>query len=181
MQSYSLDLITLLQILSRQRQSGLLQAEMAHLPGSRQPGIARLEIVEGSVYTCTMYLKGGSIYAEGSKAYQMVSDAGSLEWIWSAYPSPRTPQQVIPFSPSENNTSSLSQLVPRQTVQLDAGILNRLPRSHRRVLVLIDGIRTIGKIASMLALTDDNELLTILRELQTEGLVILGAIHPGRF
>ncbi|GER86942.1 hypothetical protein KDW_11040 [Dictyobacter vulcani] len=58
--------------------------------------------------------------------------------------------------------------VPQRLIYIDTEILKRFPRHMRRVLVLVDGVRTVGKIVDILFPHEDRirEVLLILRELE---------------
>lgn len=70
---------------------------------------------------------------------------------------------------------SVSELVPRVIATPDASILNVLSRNQRRVLVLVDGTRSIKKITEILfsSSQDMRPVLQVLRELEHMGLVVI--------
>jgi predicted transcriptional regulator len=68
---------------------------------------------------------------------------------------------------------NVSSVVPRLVFGLDPKILQSLSRSQRRVLVLIDGRRSIEKIFSILSSQDIQGILKTLRELEAMGLIVL--------
>ena len=79
MQTYILDLTTLLHILTRQRQNGVLQAEEVRLPGVKQLVQARLTLVQGNIDSCLIFLKSDrSVLAEGPQALHMLQEAGTF-------------------------------------------------------------------------------------------------------
>lgn len=173
MQSYFLDLATLLQILSRQKQSGVLQAEDVRLAGIKQAAQAELTLVEGQV--STLYLKmGNSILAQGSQALQMLYEVGPLEWSWTVNPSWRVQTTARLPAVSVGNPSPREErlVIPRRTSAGEMAALEILPRNHRRAFALIDGRRSINQIASMLAFTDHEKLRKLLRDLQAWGMII---------
>ena len=177
METYLLDLTTLLQILTRQKQSGVLQAEEVRLPASRQTAQAHLVLVQGKVQSCTLFRKTGtSIIAEGSRALEMLYELGALEWRWTAEPPQRILAEEQWPEPSVGGLPSSSEepLLPRRTVYAGTADLHLLPRNYRRVLALVDGKRPVDKIISMLGFTDQQELLRILSELQAWGLIVWG-------
>ncbi len=167
MQSYTLDLRTLLQILARQKQNGVLYAEIVRIPDIKKPGEVHLDIIEGNVHSCIIHLKTGGVFAENSQALQIVSELGTLEWRWTA----STTQKVTPWVVSPSSQEDSSTLIPQRTTSVEAMALHMLPHNHRRVLILVDGIRTISKISSMLSLTDYRELFNVLHEMQAKGMI----------
>ncbi|WP_149404117.1 hypothetical protein [Dictyobacter arantiisoli] len=60
-----------------------------------------------------------------------------------------------------------SHFIPAHSINIDAYLLSRFPRRQKRVLILVDGVRTIEKIASILMPGNDGqqEIYTIVREL----------------
>ncbi|MFL5628606.1 MAG: hypothetical protein ACJ788_23745 [Ktedonobacteraceae bacterium] len=180
MQTYLLDLVTLLQILARQKQSGVLQARDVRLPDGRRTAQARLVLVQGKIQSCTLFLQPGTnIIAGGDIALQMLYELGTLEWQWTAgLPQMKPPEEqysvpsVDGRPPLQENWPLPRRSVPQRTAQADMADLYSLSRNHRRVLALIDGQRSVDKIAAMLALTDQQELFKILNELHAWGLIV---------
>lgn len=165
METYLLDLTTLLQILARQKQSGVLQAEDVRLPGSRQATRAYLVLVQGKIESCTLFPKTGTgIIAEGATALHILYELGALEWRWT----PNLPHIALT---EEQRTAPSTGRLPRRTAYAETAAFT-LPRNHKRVLALIDGKRPIDKIASVLAFTNRHELLKVLSELHAWGLIV---------
>src|SRR6476620_10887313 len=81
MQSYFLDITTLLQLVSRQKRYGVLQANDVHLPRMRKSIQAQIILENGLVRSCKLLSKG-QILAEDSQALHFLNDAGALEWNW---------------------------------------------------------------------------------------------------
>lgn len=174
MQTYTLDLTTLLHILTRQKQNGVLQSEEVRLPGVKQLVHARLTLVQGNIDSCLIFLKTGrSVLAEGPQALHMLQEAGALEWRWTADQPPTTQAITSPSLPSVGDAlfTQGDTALPRQTQRVQTAALETLPRTHRRILALVDGTRTAGKIFAMLALTDAEEFRIALRELHAWGMI----------
>ena len=108
MQSYPLDLVTLLHILSAQRQTGELVAEV-RISGSRRPGRASLTLYDGTpvLSSCTILLDT-SVVLTGTKAFEYLQQAGTLEWVYTAKPVHRSRQDNS--SPATQNPGA--QAVP---------------------------------------------------------------------
>jgi hypothetical protein len=89
-------------------------------------------------------------------------------------PEPRTP---IPNTPSLSQQGSplMAALTPQRKTTIDGQTLTNLPRRLRRVLVLVDGQRSIGKIADLLYTNQDrfSEVLDALRELEGMRIITL--------
>jgi len=71
---------------------------------------------------------------------------------------------------------SISAVVPRKTVPIEPRTLQTLSRNQRRVLVLVDGTRSVEKIASILySSSQDNvqAVLKTLRELESLRLITM--------
>lgn len=101
-----------------------------------------------------------------------------LESISGQYPSmPSSSPPPTQYSPMFQTAprQSVSSLVPRVIAAPDASILHSLSRNQRRVLVLVDGTRSIKKIAEILfpSSQDMRTVLQVLRELENMGLVVI--------
>ncbi len=179
MQIFPLDLKTLLQILARQKQRGLLQAnipsEKLRYPGTRQVLHASILLDNGIIQACTIALKQGELVAEGQDALQLLMGVGVIEWQWRANVSrlPDSPPQVAPSyqAPASSTVrfSLFAASVLQRTSRSEAA-LPTLPREYRKILALVDGQRSVHKLAIVLALSEE-EVMTALRVLQSQGLV----------
>lgn len=178
---FTLDLKTLLQIVSRQQQYGLLQAEIAserlHFHGTRQRMRTTIRLVHGSIQTCTIGLKNGGVLAEGPQAVKLLLDAGVLEWDWQTGNVP-FPNQMREESPApqpgmtvtgDTSSTSPATLIPFRTLHSEE-VLTTLPRDYRRVLALVDGQRSVHKIAVILSMSDE-DVMKSLHTLQSHGLL----------
>lgn len=178
MEAYLLDLRTLLQILVRQKQSGMLYAEDLRLPGSRRTLQARLELLQGKIQSCVLRAQGeATSVAEGSTALQVLYELGTLEWFWTpSFSSSAAEDEFAAFSttssPARSPFINSESLLPRRTARADSTMLASLSRIHRRVLAMVDGERSVSKIASVLAMTDQQGLLRVLNELHAWGLIV---------
>jgi hypothetical protein len=224
MQSYPLDLKTLLHLLARKRQSGQLYAgnvKIAHVKESLQ---AHLTLIDGEVKSCLLLTRSSDIYADESEAFQMLIRSGVIEWQWHEgnptptsivqpaaqpappppriQPAPPLPPRVQPAPPLPPRIQPAPPLPPRiqpapppppriqevprsqkapLTVQGSSvpiralatnEALNALSHGERKILMLMDGVRTIYEIAGMLSISEREELLNVLRELHRKGLII---------
>lgn len=172
---YTIDLTTMLQLLHEFGKSGTLQA---HLPmgvsGFKDDCYAAISVTCGDLTACHIKSSAGRIVLPNEQALQYLYSVGRLHWVFSE-------RQEDPPSLSANFTqiSTLSDtipaLLPRRTAEAAQMDISLWPRNHKRVFVLIDGTRTLEKIAAMLALYPQGvaEIQTILRDLQAAGLVVL--------
>lgn len=184
MQSFTLDLKTLLQILSRQKQHGLLQAEIPsdklRIPGTRQLLQAGILLENGVVRNCAIALRQGERVADGQQALQLLLGVGIIEWHWMVNTpqlSLSSPKEASPVTqpiqmaqaamPSYSPPIPVS--IPRRTPRGDE-VWQMLPRDYRKILALVDGQRSVQKLATILAMKED-EVANILRTLQSRGLI----------
>lgn len=172
MQSYPLDLATILYVL--QGQSGRLHAVLEAVPGIREPCQATITLIDGKVASCFLETRRGALAGQGERALNLLIGLGTVEWLWepgsiTLLPPPtRTP--TGPLSP----TGALSP-IPRRREPLRQDMLGACSRLQRRVLGLVDGRRTVHEIATLLAVppTEFERLRAVLRELHMMGLIIL--------
>lgn len=173
MQSFTLDLKTLLQILSRQKQTGVLRAEISseklHLNSARQLMHADLLLENGMVQTCTIVTMQARVVVERQKALELLFAVGVTNWHWEI----RTVKEVIPTERMVQTElpelSSSGTFVPHRTA-LGEEVLPTLPRDYRKILALIDGQRTVRKLAVMLSMHDE-DVVAVLHMLQSRGLL----------
>ena len=166
MQSYPLDLATILYIL--QGQSGRLQAILEEVPGIREPCQATIMLLEGKVASCFLETRRGALVGQGEQVLNLLTGLGTVDWLWEAGPG------VALQAPTRSSTGTLSP-IPRRREPLRQQALEACSRLQRRVLGLVDGRRTIQEIASLLAVppTELERLRAVLRELHIMGLIII--------
>lgn len=166
MQSYPLDLATILYVL--QGQSGRLHAILEAIPGIREPCQATMMLVEGKVASCFLETRRGALVGQGERALNLLIGLGTVDWLWE----PGSAPALQP--PARSPTGTLSP-IPRRREPLRQDILEACSRLQRRVLGLVDGRRTIQEIATLLAVppTEFERLRAVLRELQMMGLIII--------
>lgn len=111
---------------------------------------------------------------QGYSTEQLSSRQGYSTGQLSSLPYP-PPTQHSPMSQSSAQRRSVSELVPRVVATPDASILNMLSRNQRRVLVLVDGTRSVKKITEILFASsqDMRPVLQVLRELENMGLITI--------
>jgi hypothetical protein len=166
MQSYPLDLATILYIL--QGQSGRLQAILEEVPGVKEPCQATLMLLDGKVASCFLETRRGALIGQGERAFNLLTGLGTLDWLWEPGFATALP------APARSLTGALSP-IPYRREPLRQEALDVCSRLQRRVLGLVDGRRTIQEIATLLAVppTELERLRAVLRELQTMGLIMM--------
>jgi hypothetical protein len=167
---YLLDLATIVQILSRQHQNGELLASRVRVPGLNELCQAHLDFVDGGIQSCVLRTMTGKVLAQGDSAVMVVANL-VLKWNWNVYQTePLAIQTPRLSSQSSRNDPSL---IPYKLEGIDIAKLNALSRTHRKVFGLIDGARSVKRIAEFLSPSERAELSTILLELRVEGLISL--------
>jgi hypothetical protein len=166
---YLLDLTTLMQMLSRQQQTGELLASRVHFPGMNELCQAHLDLAEGTIHSCVIRTMTGIVLAQGNDAVAVLATL-ILKWNWTVHQTePLASQTSHPHSPS--NTQDDVYLTLYKAEQINYTELNALSRTHRKVFGLIDGIRSTQRIAEFLSLSERANLPTILYDLRRKGLI----------
>jgi hypothetical protein len=169
---YLLDLTTLIQILSRQQQSGELLASRVYIPGMNELCQAHLDLVDGAVRSCVIRTMAGSVLAQGDNAVMVLSNL-VLKWNWTMHQTESSASQTpYPQLQSQSNREG-AFVIPYKAERINLNELNALSRTHRKVFGLIDGTRSTKRIAEFLSPSERAELSTILRDLRTRGLIAL--------
>lgn len=166
MQSYPLDLATILYIL--QGQSGHLQTTLEDLPGIREPCRVSLFLTDGKVTSCSLETRLGALVSQGQRVLDLLAGLGTIDWLWEPVVGPAV--QL----PGRNTTGNLSS-IPRRREPFRQEALWACSRVQRRVLGLVDGRRPFQEIATLLAIppTELERLRAVLYELRAMGLIIL--------
>ncbi len=176
---YLLDLTTLIQILSRQQQSGELLASRVYIPGVNELCQAHLDLVDGTIRSCVIRTMTGTVLAQGDNAVVVLANL-VLKWNWTVYQTeplasqtPRlasqTPHPQTQLRSSQDDTF----VIPYKAERIDLTELNALSRTHRKVFGLIDGTRSTKRIAELLSPSERVELPGILRDLRAKGIISL--------
>lgn len=96
-------------------------------------------------------------------------------------PMPRSSSANNPYTTSRSNNTSeqpdypFSSFVPERLIHIDTKLLGNLARRLRRVLVLVDGQRSIMKIALILYSNNDGqqETFSILKQLEEMSIILI--------
>lgn len=172
MQSYHIDLLTILRILSQQ--SGELHALVKNVPGIKEVCYAQVVIVRGKVTTCSLEGKNSRyLYFNGEAAVQKLQKLGELDWTY-------TPNLVAPSRQSSRPQSALSSggqpavntysLHPYRTRKVDAEEFLSWSYLQRAIYNAIDGSRSIEEIARALS-TSYEHIQEILFALYSVGVI----------
>ncbi len=195
---YTIDLVTILQLLHEFQQSGILRAELssglAHL---KQPCIIMIELLRGEMTACYVKDTRGQTLLAGQEAFQAASAAGKLLWVFDALPDqellggeqhfrslPGPSIQTSPLNTGPLQTPSAVPVpklpanfsrvprVPKRLMQLNHAEISAWSRRHRQVYILVDGVRSVEKIAAMLS--QPSQLVEeVLREIEVTGAITL--------
>lgn len=168
------------------QQNGRLRAQLPEGTLGLQSSYVIIDMVQGSVVSCNIVNAQGQLLTSGRAALNTVAYVGALDWtVMQEYvhTSPRLPAirqnttGQIPAIPQYVGHGSsphpATGFVPQRNVEINSSLLMRFPRHLKRVLVLVDGTRTVGKIASILSPQEDRirEVLQILRDLEDMGIL----------
>lgn len=182
MQTYILDLETLLTLLGEVEQNGHLSTIFSSgIPGIKERCQAKVDLQEGKIVFCQIEGRNGRVFATGNQAIQLLSQLGPHEWqLVETQPiESLSPITTVQLSPQNQRYLYTSTLVPQRITFIDQRTLNRLPLRHKHVLNLVDGKRSVGRIAAILFSSTDGQIIQqvgeILRELETMKMV---AIKP---
>lgn len=170
---YLLDIETLLLFLSSRRQSGEVSTDLKRFPGIayKGPCHAHITLIEGKVVSCIVQDQEGKILIDGEHALQGLKGLGQLAWTWST-----VHLKSVPAAPAQRNPPDISSIIPRRIVPLEMIDRTTLPRRHWQILLLIDGSRTVARIASILSISpsssDLQEVFRILQDLHQRGIIV---------
>jgi hypothetical protein len=146
----SLGLAFSLTVFERYRRSGLLQAELHHVPGVRGRCKGCLHLVEGKVALCSLENPQGQRQPINMDVLiQLDSRRGPFEW--SLTPLPPPPQVSVGTVTRESSARLTANVsIPRQAAPLNVEKLEGWTPRQRKMLTLvfdaIDGQRTVDAI-----------------------------------
>lgn len=179
---YKIDLATLLQLFEEFQRSGVFIAEIPRgTLGLKEPSLARVEVINGMVVNCAVLGQDGRYLASGPDALRKLHQMGGLKWQMNTQAGSSPVVETSPLRsllPSQSSiprvTGNLSfhTLIPTRIAAMERGVMNRLTPMQRRVLVLVDGVRSVAKIAALLSVRAEIVQGT-LRELEAMGLVMV--------
>lgn len=177
---YTIDLATILQLLHEFQRNGILQAELpSGVPGFKKYCLVLINLAEGKIISCHIKSDSGRTFLDGEDALRVVYSLGKLEWTF-------TPRQEAPLLNLRDSSTDIPvvhdptpkpvhSLIPQRIARVGQEDLNSWPRKYRRVFVLIDGERSVEKIAAILSLPPGGveEVGEVLRKLQSIGVIAM--------
>ncbi len=113
MQTFSIDLNSLLRSFSATLQSGELVATQVHLTKQRDLCDVQLVFARGTLTSAIITNKKGKKVAEGNKAVELLTKQGALDWNWTPSATVNTaPLYSSPLSFSSLSSVPLSEFSP---------------------------------------------------------------------
>jgi hypothetical protein len=180
-QTFTLELETILVSLAVLRQSSILTATLP--PGvleEHDQSQVRIDFLKGQVIGCYITYSNGRVLGLGDT--RVLCDLGPLEWVVDVLPYNTWSYTTLSYTLSFSRrmplvVQNLSSLVPRVAMEDRFPTVNRLSRRQKKMLRLVDGVRTIGKITDLLfpSSRDMRRVLTHLHELEELGIITLSA------
>ena len=168
---YTLPVSVILQTLTGQNGITALSALLPFVPGyQQQAGQVVLILGQGRVQSCTIRSRDGSPLAQGGEALKALERLGNLEWQVQGLRGSGDVEQIVGSTGQAQAWSQeplTGQHIPRRLVaQLSPEQHQALSRHHRQVFALVDGVRSVTSIATLLHLSPEKttELLHELRQ-----------------
>jgi hypothetical protein len=144
----------------------MLQAHLSSLPGvSKDACLAQVILGQGSLYSCTITTRVGAVLLERESAYHALEQCGDLEWSVASAPSPQQAGPQVARSHAIPAVARAAQIPRLRVKELPAETLNRLAHPYRKVLLLVDGKRSLEEIARLAAKTPQ-EVAHMLKTLE---------------
>jgi hypothetical protein len=166
---YTTTFTELVQMLKKTRQNWVVDIETEET-GSAKPWQAQLSFVDGIVTVCQVWHKadGRSLFTDGG-AIRWLTSLPSLTWTLETL----APEKVLPQAVNgPHMVASSPSPVPRRFRQVEQSVILSLSRKQRQVFALVDGTRSIEKIAVILR--QPVEVVTkVLHELEMMGVITL--------
>lgn len=158
---YTLDLVTIMQIMQAHKKTGALHADLpSGVPKLREPCRVEIALEAGNIFSCAIISKRGSLLT-GDEAYQKLVHLGRIRWTF-------VPQQSS-VQPSESaNRASEKAVVshPYRVGVIEQEQIRSWRLMYKMVYGLADGTRNIEEIAALLSTTPE-AIEEVLRDLQS--------------
>ncbi len=167
---YTNDLTKMLRMLKERRANDALSTTWT---GPGYPWQAQLVLVEGQVTLCQVQSRvDGQSLLTGNEAIRWLASLGELTWEQAAF----TPQQPsLPLLRAAQATPPQVAEIPRRLVQGEHTVIHSWSRKQRQVFGLVDGQRSIQRIALILrqplTLVED-----IVHDLQASGVIAVDTL-----
>jgi hypothetical protein len=131
----------------------MLQAQLPSLPGvSKEACLTQIILGQGRVYSCIITAtKAGTVLREQQEAYHALERCGDLSWSVLPAPSryaPAVQKTALPYIGTSGQ--HMSKIPSLRVKALTPEVLAPLPPPYRRIILLVDGKRTIEEIARLL-------------------------------
>ncbi|WP_220209404.1 hypothetical protein [Reticulibacter mediterranei] len=167
----SLPLHDLIDLLTEQKKTGTLEATfMLQQRAFRGRCIAQVQMKEGIIQSCLLSNQELGMKIEGQQALNLLYQLRQ-EITWTLGFGSAESREPTPFDRSENKNAPLSaSFAPRKVRNLTLEESLMLSRKNINVFQLIDGKRSIWKIAQLRNLRSE-EAEAILHDLRNHGLV----------
>ena|SRR5581483_7105817 len=194
MRMYQLDIETLLSLLYEAGQSGRLSTTLpSGFPGFKQSCQASIGLQEGNIVFCQIEQRNGRVLVSGKQALQILSRSGTREWQLeeAQFQQTSTPVSTPVLPPAMTATTATTlpnqerqhdpSVIPQRRTFIDQNTLSHFSRQQRRVLNLVDGRRSVERIATLLSASSDQSAVRqtlqqveeILRELEASGAIFI--------
>lgn len=139
---------------------------------SQEECVVQLVVLNGVMLSCEIKeTVRETLLFQREKAVDVLKPLGMLEWYRTSsqvYPSEgRTQQPLQPRQNEQPGPSPEQRYIPRR-LNIELSLLDH---SHRRIFLLVDGIRSVPQIAKLLGKPQE-EVLSMLQDLQAQGCVI---------
>ena len=148
----------------------MLQSHLSSLPGISKECFAQLILGQGGISSCVITATTGAVLFQQQEALSALAHCGDL--TWSVVPAPSLHATNVTLSqkdtrPHRGAAGQQLRSIPFRRNTLTPEILASLSHAQRRVLVLVDGKRSIEEIAHLLSKTPQevHQLLVPLQSL----------------
>lgn len=171
MYNFHLDSEAILNRLEESRADGMLQADiplqmMLEVFGVREPGKVQMFFQQGRIVTCSLTTASSVLLSKKEQILQALSRMRKLHWQLTL-PLNNLATPIVEAPPARQQ-DSVSSAIPYRTQLIR---LDQFSDVHeRKVYQLIDGQRSIERIAVLACLNRENTL-TLIRKLQGYGIV----------
>jgi hypothetical protein len=131
----------------------MLQGRLSSLSGvSKDTCLAQIILGQGQVHSCMITAtRTGTVLLQQQEAYHALERCGDVNWSVLPAPSSYTPMRQKAALPPIATYETLPAKIPSLLVaELRPAILEPLSNPYRRVLLLVDGRRSIEDIARLL-------------------------------
>jgi hypothetical protein len=165
---YTLDFETIKQVMQEHQKTGLLYADAPSGAASlREPCRIEINITAGAIASCSIVGNSGQ-RVTGKEAMQALPRLGRLRWTF-------VPQQQVVVQPASPVIAGPVEtpFFPWRTAQVEQWQTRNWPRLHRTVFALVDGTKSVAKIAEILS-TSPELVEKALHDLQSIGVITMG-------